>query len=270
VQPHGEKNMIIKLLLKFMRLFSRVNKSFETVYHLHVRNTVPSSPDTRDYVAVFPDVTLPTEYTIPEANRVRNQGAIGSCASHGVCSVMEIQYKMQQDLEFDGSELYHYYMARKHVNNTFPDDKGMTVRDAYKTAQKYGVSHEKLWKYDTTKFNVEPSPLAHSFSRFFVVKEYQKLETIEDIKKSLIENIPVGCGIICDDAFLSLKRGQFWIPKKKGNKGGHFVTIIGYNDNTQRFIIRNSWGVSWGTLGNFEIPYDNFKLVSFDWYRAII
>ena len=31
---------------------------------------------------------------------------------------------------------------------------------------------------------------------------------------------------------------------------------VGYNDATQRFIVRNSWGASWGQQGYFEIPYD--------------
>jgi C1A family cysteine protease len=37
--------------------------------------------------------------------------------------------------------------------------------------------------------------------------------------------------------------------------GGHAVMCVGYNDTTQRFIIRNSWGADWGISGYFTMPY---------------
>jgi C1A family cysteine protease len=38
--------------------------------------------------------------------------------------------------------------------------------------------------------------------------------------------------------------------------GGHAVLCIGYDDATQRFLIRNSWGSDWGNKGNFTLPYE--------------
>ena len=37
--------------------------------------------------------------------------------------------------------------------------------------------------------------------------------------------------------------------------GGHAVLAVGYDDTPQRFIVRNSWGPSWGMAGYFTIPY---------------
>jgi C1A family cysteine protease len=37
--------------------------------------------------------------------------------------------------------------------------------------------------------------------------------------------------------------------------GGHAVVAVGYDDSTQRFIVRNSWGPGWGMGGYFTIPY---------------
>jgi C1A family cysteine protease len=37
--------------------------------------------------------------------------------------------------------------------------------------------------------------------------------------------------------------------------GGHAILAVGYNDAEQRFIVRNSWGTSWGMQGYFTIPY---------------
>ena len=37
--------------------------------------------------------------------------------------------------------------------------------------------------------------------------------------------------------------------------GGHAVLAVGYDDSQSRFIVRNSWGESWGMKGHFTIPY---------------
>jgi C1A family cysteine protease len=37
--------------------------------------------------------------------------------------------------------------------------------------------------------------------------------------------------------------------------GGHAVLAVGYDDPSQRFIVRNSWGDAWGQAGYFTMPY---------------
>ena len=33
------------------------------------------------------------------------------------------------------------------------------------------------------------------------------------------------------------------------------MLAVGYDDASQRFIVRNSWGPGWGMKGYFTIPY---------------
>jgi len=37
--------------------------------------------------------------------------------------------------------------------------------------------------------------------------------------------------------------------------GGHAGLAVGYDDASQRFIVRNSWGTDWGQAGYFTMPY---------------
>jgi C1A family cysteine protease len=39
-------------------------------------------------------------------------------------------------------------------------------------------------------------------------------------------------------------------------RGGHAVLAVGYDDSTQRFLVRNSWGDQWGDGGYFTMPYE--------------
>jgi len=38
--------------------------------------------------------------------------------------------------------------------------------------------------------------------------------------------------------------------------GGHAVMGVGYEDASKRFIVRNSWGDTWGIHGYFTMPYE--------------
>ncbi len=46
------------------------------------------------------------------------------------------------------------------------------------------------------------------------------------------------------------------MPKKKEKVlGGHAVMAVGYDDNREAVIVRNSWGKEWGDKGYFYMPY---------------
>lgn len=57
-----------------------------------------------------------------------------------------------------------------------------------------------------------------------------------------------------------------------GTKGGHQVSIVGYDDNLTvnfngvtmkgAFLVANSWGTGWGNKGYFWVMYDSINLVS--------
>jgi len=41
---------------------------------------------------------------------------------------------------------------------------------------------------------------------------------------------------------------------------GHAVTIIGYSNRMQAFLIRNTWGTRWNGTGHVWFPYKNFPI----------
>ena len=47
------------------------------------------------------------------------------------------------------------------------------------------------------------------------------------------------------------------MPNPSGSLlGGHAVLIVGYSDERECFLIRNSWGSDWGMSGHFMMSYD--------------
>jgi C1A family cysteine protease len=53
--------------------------------------------------------------------------------------------------------------------------------------------------------------------------------------------------------------GILQMPGQDRMAGGHAVVLCGYNDATQLFLVRNSWGADWGlptARGHFRMPYE--------------
>jgi C1A family cysteine protease len=47
--------------------------------------------------------------------------------------------------------------------------------------------------------------------------------------------------------------------KKEAILGGHALCFVGYDDAREVFIVKNSWGASWGDNGYGYIPYSIVK-----------
>lgn len=71
---------------------------------------------------------------------------------------------------------------------------------------------------------------------------------------------PVVFGFAVYSGFISpavCSTGKLNMPTRRESfLGGHAVLCVGYDDATQRIIVRNSWGTNWGDKGYFTMPYE--------------
>ncbi|HBL17107.1 MAG TPA: hypothetical protein DD417_10275 [Elusimicrobia bacterium] len=90
---------------------------------------------------------------------------------------------------------------------------------------------------------------------------YAKVEkTVEAMREALAAYGPLQIDMMVHADFLSYKTGIYSrtidVPI-----GGHRVLIVGYDDVTQSFIAKNSWGTAWGMSGFFQFAYSGLT----DW-----
>ncbi len=171
------------------------------------------------------------------------------------------------------SRLFEYYATRK-IEGTTREDSGATIRDAVKAAAQYGVVDESLWPYNIAQFTVNPPQNVWTAAATHKVTSYHSITDgdIETMKSVIASGYPVGFGFQVYDYMMSAdmaSKGFLPLPGPDEQlQGGHAVDLVGYDDSKKAFLVRNSWGTSWGLQGYFWMVYDyvaNTQLASDFW-----
>jgi C1A family cysteine protease len=225
---------------------------------------VPDLPDHRDRIY---QVTARTLEALPPSADLRagcpdvyDQGALGSCTANAIGGALQFDQMKQQLADvFVPSRLFIYYNERV-IEGTVDEDSGAMIRDGIKSVSKQGAPHEELWPYDISKFRSKPSTRAYQDAMKHRAILYQRLnQTLQDLKGCLADGYPFVFGFSVYESFESdavAKTGNMPMPKPKEKLlGGHAVLAVGYDDATERFTVRNSWGPKWGMAGYFTMPY---------------
>ena len=225
---------------------------------------IPDRPDARDRKFSFstPPVAIPLPSLVDwseQCGTAYDQLSLGSCVANSVCELMRFNAFSQGNKECDPSRLFLYYVARD-LAYTSALDCGSTIRDAIKGVAKIGVCSEQDWPYDVLKFAKKPQKSAYSSAEKFQAIAYERVgPSLEDMKLCLATGRPFSFGFTVYDSFLD----KSWHPSgmmptpslSEADHGGHAVLAVGYSDEKQCFLIRNSWGSDWGLAGNFWMPY---------------
>ena len=186
--------------------------------------------------------------------QVYDQKALGSCTANAIGAGIQFLHK-----NLTPSRLFIYYNERA-IEGTIDYDCGGQLRDAIKAVATQGVCAETLWPYDISKFATKPLDMCYSYAKNDLVTEYLRVVSLQEMKSCLAAGYPFVFGFTVYESFEGeevARTGILNLPSSTERTcGGHAVIAVGYNDATQRFIVRNSWGPLWGQQGYFEMGYD--------------
>jgi C1A family cysteine protease len=224
---------------------------------------IPDLPDHRDHLFVANPLILQKLPASADLTKlcpaVYDQGQLGSCTANAIAAALEFEQMKQQLKKFMPSRLFIYYNERV-MEHTVHSDSGAMIRDGIKSVNQKGACSEKIWPYNINNFAIAPAKSCYDDASKHLAVSYQRiLQTLGQMKGCLAAGYPFVFGFTVYENFESAavaKSGQANLPEA-GEKvvGGHAVMAVGYDDKTQRFIIRNSWGTSWGKKGYFTLPY---------------
>lgn len=223
----------------------------------------PDVPDFRDYmyqVSFTPGQQLPPRADLrPFDIPVFNQGTLGSCTGNAISAHIAI-LKKKAGREFIPSRLFIYYNERE-MMGSINEDTGAYLRDGIKSIAKQGACPETMWPYDQDKFAVRPSDECYTEALNHQGLAYKRLNVdLRAMKTCLAEGFPFVFGFAVYESFEGAevaKTGKLPMPSKDEKQfGGHAVLGVGYDDDLNAVIVRNSWGPGWGDKGYFYMPYE--------------
>jgi C1A family cysteine protease len=190
---------------------------------------------------------------------IYDQGQLGSCTANAIGGAFAFTQLREFKKDFMPSRLFIYYNERA-VEHTVDTDSGAMIRDGIKTVAKLGVCPETSWPYDINRFRDKPTAQCYTQAAKNQVTIYRRvLQNLHQIQGALASSTPVVFGFSVYETFEGqdvARTGVVPMPSQ-GEKllGGHAVLAVGYDDPSQRFIVRNSWGPNWGQQGYFTMPY---------------
>jgi C1A family cysteine protease len=225
---------------------------------------VPDLPDQRDHLFAAPPVVLadlPRKVDLRDRcpKEIYDQGHLGSCTANAIAAAFEFDLLKQGLTDFVPSRLFIYYNERAR-EGTVEVDSGAMIRDGIKSVSKQGVCDEVSWPYDIARFSEQPPASCYREALGNLATSYQRVaRTLGQLKGCLAAGFPIVFGFRVYESFESpevAQTGEVPMPAPTEEAlGGHAVLAVGYDDATGRFLVRNSWGSSWGQDGHFTMPY---------------
>lgn len=213
---------------------------------------------------------------------VWNQGATNSCVGQAIVAQIQFHRTSQNNSPFILSRSFIYWTARE-KDGLQGQDAGCIPLSAWSEFQRLGSPaggnldfnnpNDSGWNYQQT-IMTKPSTTAYSNAlankcgTFYYHTPYDTTPgttivmgngvtgTRSQHLKNILQFTPVCLGFDLFPYMYSAPGGVFRLPTSNDvQEGGHYVVITGYNDSTQRFEFKNSWGTSWGDGGYGYLPY---------------
>jgi C1A family cysteine protease len=205
---------------------------------------------------------------------IEDQGSEGDCAAHATAGALEFLQNMAlTSPSVAPSPLVYYpdgfqrvsrqqlYWCARQMEGTSGEDSGISdLNDMATVAKVIGVAREDLWPYTPADlFNPPPANVFNDAAAHKLTESYG-LDAGYQLKHCLWSGFPFMLGFQVFQSFMNpdvAATGQMPMPVYgEAIEGGHAVLAVGYSDDMQCFLIRNSWGVNWGLGGYFYMPYE--------------
>ena len=202
---------------------------------------------------------------------VRNQGGCGSCWAFATAAALESAVLRAENTP--GVDLNLSEQVLVSCGTSGGSDAGSCAGGVIQYASNYirdtGLPLETCYPYTATDGSCGSACGTYNTSTYRIVSWADVTGTSPTpsaIRNALLNYGPLVTTMDVYDDFYSYSSGVY--SHTTGDyAGGHGVLIVGYSDAGQYFIVKNSWGASWGESGYFKIAYSEISsVVEFGYY----
>jgi C1A family cysteine protease len=195
-------------------------------------SNVPSSYDWRSHGAVTP---------------VKDQGQCGSCWSFSATGAMEGAWAIAKGSLVSLSEQQLVDCSKSYGNHGC---NGGLMDDAFQYAKDNGMCLESAYPYTAKGGDCQKCEPVVSISGCVDVTKNNQVNLKEAVSMG-----PVSIAIEADTKAFQLYKSGVLTGDACGTKLDHGVLIVGYGTDagTEYWLVKNSWGPSWGDGGYIKI-----------------
>lgn len=221
---------------------------------------------------------------------VEDQGNLGSCTANAGVGLIEYFERRSFGKFLIASRLFLYKATRNLLH--WQGDTGAFLRTTMGALVLFGVPPEEYWPYVISHFDQDPPAFCYAFAKNYEAINYYRLDppgtgaatVVDRIRNYAASGLPSMFGF---SVYSSISQagttGEIPLPVAGEHQvGGHAMVVVGYDDtkkvknanatqpSTGAFLIRNSWGASWGDHGYGWLPYDYVRTgLATDWWSLI-
>lgn len=188
---------------------------------------------------------------------IKNQGYCGSCVAFATVATFEAQINISNKfpLNLDLSEQSLWSCGNGNC------DQGWWMTAGVSYLQSQGISDEACFPYlaGNEGENLSCNQSCQN-SIYYKLNSYNNVGSSWNVDpnaiKEALQKGPVLASMDVYEDFMYYG-GGIYSHVTGSYQGGHAISIIGYNDQEQYWVVKNSWGTSWGESGFFRIKYND-------------
>jgi inhibitor of cysteine peptidase len=186
---------------------------------------------------------LPTSFSWqPYCTPVKNQGSCGSCWAFCTTASFEAVVNIWDKKINDYSE---QYLVNCHTKSSGCSGGSSSAYSLYVST---GAVAESELPYKAK------NGTCTSYNYLEKAISYKTVKNSPETIKEAIYNYGPIYTAICAGSNLN-KVGTGILTKTDGTNLNHAVLLVGWNDDEGYWIVKNSWGASWGSKGYFKAKY---------------
>jgi C1A family cysteine protease len=191
---------------------------------------------------------------------IGDQGQTGSCVGWATGEGV-VRYHMVQEGKLKKTEQLsprYVWMASKETDEnvqrpeSFVEEAGTSLKAAMDVCRKFGVATMAMLPFQiaTLMYTGTENALYAAAAQRKISAYFNLAKNLNQWKAWLATHGPILAGLSVDQTWdnATATHGNLDAFFPNTVRGGHAIAVVGYTA-TGRFIIRNSWGTSWGDNG---------------------
>ena len=189
---------------------------------------------------------------------VKYQGICGSCWAFTSAAVYETGYLLKNDVVLDVSEQALIDCAVDKSGNDAGSCDGGWYGGVFDYLMVKGARLEKDDPYKgKTGFCSSSASTKYTVVKWGYIRRDAGIPSVKEMKEAISKYGAIAASVKVTPAFQAYKSGIFdeHTSVSGPNDVNHAVTIVGWDDTKNAYLVKNSWGPSWGEHGYIWVEY---------------